>query len=82
MQGFDAMDWAVMRAGELGLRLIVPLTDQWNRYHGGSQDFLGWRGLSSLPGQACVEDAHSQVGQQAQSWDQQCGRISSTPTRW
>ena len=42
------MDFAVMRAGQLGLKLVVPLTDEWNYFHGGIQDFLGWRGQSDI----------------------------------
>jgi mannan endo-1,4-beta-mannosidase len=41
-----AADRAVRRSGELGLRLIIPLTDNYHYYHGGRFDFVGWRGLS------------------------------------
>ena len=37
-------------AGQLGLRVVVPLTDEWNYYHGGLHDFLGWRGRGQLEG--------------------------------
>lgn len=38
----DAADFAVAVAGELGLRLIVPLTDNYKYYHGGKHDFTDW----------------------------------------
>ena len=38
------------KAGQLGLRVVVPLTDEWNYYHGGLHDFLGWRGRGQLEG--------------------------------
>ena len=50
---FASIDYAVYRAGQLGLKLIIPLTDNWNYYHGGIHDFLGWRNQSQLAG---VED--------------------------
>jgi hypothetical protein len=31
----DAADWAVHEAKAAGIRLMVPLTDNWNYYHGG-----------------------------------------------
>ena len=40
----------VYMAGQLGLRVVVPLTDEWNYYHGGLHDFLGWRGRGQLEG--------------------------------
>ena len=58
------MDYAIFRAGELGLRLIVPLTNEWNYCQGGIQDFLGWRGKSDLEGVddncVCNMDQHRQ----------------------
>uniref|UniRef100_A0A0G4I1F5 mannan endo-1,4-beta-mannosidase n=1 Tax=Chromera velia CCMP2878 TaxID=1169474 RepID=A0A0G4I1F5_9ALVE len=39
-----AADRAIWKAGELGLRLLVPLTDHWNYYHGGKKIFCDWRG--------------------------------------
>jgi len=40
-----ASDWAIAEAERLGLRLIVPLTDNWKYYHGGKHDFTDWLGL-------------------------------------
>jgi len=63
-ENFASMDYAVLKAGELGIRLIVPLTDEWNYFHGGIHDFLGWRGLSKLEGVegncVCNMDQHLQ----------------------
>merc|ERR1711892_144298 len=63
-ENFASMDYAVFRAGQLGLRLVVPLTDEWNYYHGGLHDFLGWRGMSRLEGVkdncVCNMDQHEQ----------------------
>ena len=57
------MDFAVYRAGQLGLKLVVPLTDEWNYFHGGIQDFLGWRGQSDIQDEdncVCNIDQHRQ----------------------
>ena len=32
---FASLDYSLYMAGQLGLKLIVPLTDNWNYYHGG-----------------------------------------------
>jgi len=44
-QAFDAIDWAVWQARQYGLRLMVPLTDNFDYYHGGKFDFLRWNGF-------------------------------------
>ncbi|KAK4056494.1 hypothetical protein OIO90_002341 [Microbotryomycetes sp. JL221] len=41
----DAVDWAIYAAKMYGIRLIVPLTDQYDYYHGGIYTFLRWRNL-------------------------------------
>ena len=41
----ESIDYAVHRAGELGLKLVVPLTDNYHYYHGGLHDFTDWYGL-------------------------------------
>lgn len=43
---FEAIDWAVYQAGLYGIRLLVPLTDNWDYYHGGKYDFLRWLGFN------------------------------------
>ncbi|QLQ38406.1 carbohydrate binding domain-containing protein [Micromonospora robiginosa] len=46
-EAFDRIDYAIAEAGRQGLRLVVPLTDNWQYYHGGRYDFLRWLGLST-----------------------------------
>jgi mannan endo-1,4-beta-mannosidase len=45
-QAFDSIDWAVYQAREYGLRLLVPLTDNFDYYHGGKYNFLRWAGFN------------------------------------
>ena len=40
----DAADWAIAEATRLGLKLQIPLTDNWRYYHGGKHDFTTWVG--------------------------------------
>ncbi|MBG0563736.1 carbohydrate binding domain-containing protein [Actinoplanes aureus] len=44
-EAFRATDYAIAYAGKIGLRLIVPLTDNWAYYHGGHADFTKPYGL-------------------------------------
>lgn len=63
-ENFASIDYALYKAGQLGLKLIIPLTDNWNYYHGGLHDFLGWRSESQLEGVkencVCNIDQHLQ----------------------
>lgn len=43
----EAADWAIAEAERLGLRLIIPLTDNWRYFHGGKHDFTTWCGDSN-----------------------------------
>lgn len=45
-------DYAIYRAGRLGLKLMIPLTDQWRWYHGGQSTFTGWAGYPNDPNPA------------------------------
>lgn len=36
---FASVDYAVAYAGSKGIRLVLPLTDEWAYYHGGHRDF-------------------------------------------
>ncbi|KAK3938941.1 glycoside hydrolase superfamily [Diplogelasinospora grovesii] len=45
-QAFEAIDWAVYQAREHGIRLMVPLTDNYDYYHGGKYNFLRWAGFN------------------------------------
>lgn len=44
----EAADYAIFKAGTMGLRIMIPLTDQWRWYHGGLSVFTGWRGYTNL----------------------------------
>jgi len=39
-------DFAVAYGSKLGLRFIIPLTDNYRYYHGGKHFFTDWRGIS------------------------------------
>ncbi|CAI4216817.1 unnamed protein product [Parascedosporium putredinis] len=38
------IDWAIYQARQHGIRLMVPLVDNYDYYHGGKFDFLRWAG--------------------------------------
>jgi mannan endo-1,4-beta-mannosidase len=38
---FDSLDYAVYKAGQLGIRLVLPLTNNWPDY-GGMQQYVRW----------------------------------------
>ena len=40
------IDFAVFAARSYGIRLIIPLTDQYAYYHGGKGNFLRWRNIT------------------------------------
>ncbi|KAI0593890.1 glycoside hydrolase superfamily [Biscogniauxia sp. FL1348] len=42
---FETIDWAVYQAAQYGIRLLVPLVDNYDYYHGGKYNFLRWAGL-------------------------------------
>jgi len=44
---FEPIDYAIAEAGRQGLKLIIPLTDNWQYYHGSRFDYLRWLGLST-----------------------------------
>lgn len=43
---FEPMDWAIWQARQHGLRLMIPLTDNYDYYHGGKFTFLRWAGYN------------------------------------
>ncbi|KAI1320234.1 glycoside hydrolase superfamily [Xylariaceae sp. FL0255] len=45
-QAFDTIDWAVYQAGLYGVRLLIPLVDNYDYYHGGKYVFLRWAGFN------------------------------------
>lgn len=46
-QALQKVDYAIKVAGDNGIRLILPLTDNYTYYHGGYHNFTDWRGVSS-----------------------------------
>lgn len=40
------VDYAIKAIGERGLRVVIPLVDNWDYYHGGRETFTKWRGLT------------------------------------
>ncbi len=61
----DSADWAVYQAKRRGILLMVPITDQWNYYHGGKGVFVHWAyqrnrsGLVDVPAPSHLFDAGS-----------------------
>lgn len=46
-KAFEAIDWAIWAAKSYGIRLILPLVDQYDYYHGGIPTFLRFRHLQA-----------------------------------
>ncbi|MBC7724115.1 MAG: cellulase family glycosylhydrolase [Burkholderiaceae bacterium] len=46
-EAFATIDFAIAYAGSVGIRLLLPLTDEWQYYHGGHRDFTTPLGLAS-----------------------------------
>lgn len=44
--GLEKLDYIVQRAGQLGIRLVIPLTNNWNDF-GGIDQYVRWRANSS-----------------------------------
>ena len=61
-----AADYAIFRAGQLGLKLMIPLTDQWRWYHGGESVFTGWAGYPNDPNPS-VNAANSTAQRESES---------------
>ncbi|KAL9121848.1 MAG: hypothetical protein Q9187_001595 [Circinaria calcarea] len=45
-QAFATIDWSIFQARQHGLRIVVPLTDNYDYYHGGKFNFLRFRGIN------------------------------------
>src|SRR5258708_6585153 len=43
----EQVDYVIKAAGDRGLRLIIPLTDNWHYSAGGKHNFTDWRGISN-----------------------------------
>ncbi|KAI2629701.1 glycoside hydrolase family 5 protein [Hypoxylon sp. NC1633] len=44
-EAFNPIDWAIYQAGMYGIRLLIPLVDNYDYYHGGKYNFLRWAGF-------------------------------------
>ncbi|AEV84769.1 Endo-beta-mannanase [Actinoplanes sp. SE50] len=62
---FKTIDYAIAYAGQAGIRLILPLTDNWAYYHGGHADFTKPYGL---PDAAFYTDPRVIADYQAYVW--------------
>lgn len=62
-QAFGSIDYAVASARRHGVRLMIPLTDQWGWYHGGKRTFTRWRGYPDDPGQNAATSSTQRVSE-------------------
>lgn len=60
---FRPIDDAVASARRHGLRLMIPLTDQWGYYHGGKRTFTRWRGYPDDPGQNAASSSTQRLSE-------------------
>jgi mannan endo-1,4-beta-mannosidase len=44
--GLERLDYAIAKAGELGLRLVIPFVNNWNDF-GGMDQYVRWRDIST-----------------------------------
>lgn len=44
-EAFRKVDFVLNELAKRGLRVIIPLVDNWNYYHGGRETFVNWRGI-------------------------------------
>lgn len=45
-EAFTKIDYVLKAIADRNLRVIIPLVDNWNYYHGGRETFTNWRGLT------------------------------------
>lgn len=45
---FRKLDYVIARAGELGIRLILPLANQWDDNFGGMRQYVNWLWIADL----------------------------------
>lgn len=60
---FRPIDDAVASAQAHGLRLMIPLTDQWGYYHGGKRTFTRWHGYPDDPGQNAASSSAQRLSE-------------------
>ncbi|KAI5481657.1 mannan endo-1,4-beta-mannosidase, glycoside hydrolase family 5 protein [Pseudohyphozyma bogoriensis] len=61
---FVPIDYAIWAARNYGIRLIIPLTDNYAYYHGGKYDFIGWAGLDTSDGSQFYTSAATKIFKQ------------------
>jgi mannan endo-1,4-beta-mannosidase len=50
---FSTIDYAIEQAGQLGLRMTIPLADYWNYYQGSIYQFVQWAGGGTCTATSC-----------------------------
>ena len=50
----------IARAGELGLKLVIPFVNNWNDF-GGMDQYVRWRDLSTPDGQSGTTTASTPI---------------------
>ncbi|KAA1472200.1 glycoside hydrolase [Dentipellis sp. KUC8613] len=43
-EAYEAIDFAILAARIYGIKLLIPLVDNYNYYHGGKYQFISWNG--------------------------------------
>ena len=54
--GLARLDYVIARAGELGLKLVIPFVNNWNDF-GGMDQYVRWRDISTPPEQTWYHDS-------------------------
>lgn len=62
-EAFKKIDYALKAIADRNLRVIIPLVDNWNYYHGGRVTFTNWRGLTDPDEFYCDETVISDFKQ-------------------
>lgn len=78
---FAPIDYAIARARAYGLRLIVPLTDQWDYYHGGHPTMAKWLGLQDPEDFYAAPEPRPRTRSTASRYSTTATRIPACATR-
>jgi mannan endo-1,4-beta-mannosidase len=54
--GLEHLDYVVYKAGQLGLKLVIPFVNNWNDF-GGMDQYVRWRDISTPDGQTWYHDS-------------------------
>ncbi len=68
--GLEHLDYVVYRAGQLGLKLVIPFVNNWNDF-GGMDQYVRWRDLSTPDDQTWYHDSFYTdpvIGQWYKDW--------------